>query len=332
MSYPTYLVHFNPNHDKLGRFTFKTTFISGSSKTTNPDSPYYRKELPKSVRNDIDGYMRTGDRILVGDAPGVDRQVQDYLKSKGYKNVEVYGPGKGDVRYSADKDWKTKTIDSGKYEPDSDEWRAEKDKVMSKLADRGLAIVLENGGAGATRDNIDRLVTQNKSVKVYELDSHGGITQVSAENSLKSKVKNYNKVVDSLTDEEYRLWSDGGNRADEKKFIKSYAKWQPNHKEAAVFVSKYGNVTLASLETNGNGDKEWNMGWATASDARGTGITQANVKEAISMVRQVSDLPISAIIEKQNIPSQRTAEKAGFKDAGLTRMNDGSVRKRYVYD
>ena len=328
----SYLIHYNPYHDKRGRFTFKTTFISGSSKTTNPDSLYYRKELPKSVKADIDGYMKSGDRILVGDAPGVDRQVQDYLKSKGYKNVEVYGPGKNGVRYSADKDWKTKTIDSGKYEPDSDEWRAEKDKYMSKLADRGLAIVLENGGAGATRDNIDRLVSQNKQVKVYELDSHGGTTQVSAENGIKSKVKNYRKVVDSLSDEEYRLFSDDGDREYERKFISKYAKWQPNHKNVAVFVSKYGNVTLASLETNGLGEKEWNMGWATASDARGTGVTQANVKEAIALVRSVSNLPISATIEKQNIPSQRTAEKAGFKDAGLTRMNDGSVRKRYVYN
>ena len=328
-----YLIHFNPNHDpKTGRFTFKTTFISGSSKTTNPDSPYYRKELPASVKADIDGYIRSGDKIIVGDAPGVDRQVQDYLKSKNYKNVEVYGPGKGDVRYSADEDWKTKTIDSGKYEPDSDEWRAEKDKYMSKIADRGLAIVLENGGAGATRDNVDRLISQNKDVKVYELDSHGGEKKVSAENSIKSKVKNYNKVIDSLTDEEYRLFSDGGDREDEKKFIKKYAKWQLDHQDVSVFISKYGNVTLASLETNGLGDDEWNIGWATNPTVRGMGITQENVKEAIDIIRSVSDVPISAIIEESNIPSQRTAEKAGFKDAGLTRMNDGSVRKRYVYD
>ena len=322
------LYHFNPNHDpKTGRFTFKTTFISGSSKTTNPDSPYYRKELPKSVKDDIDGYMKTGDRIIVGDAPGVDRQVQDYLKSKGYKNVEVYGPGKGNVRYSADKDWATKTIDSGKYELDTDEWRAEKDKYMSKIADRGLAIVLENGGAGATRDNVDRLISQNKDVKVYELDSNGGIKQVAAENSLRSKIKNYNKTIDSLTAEEYRLFSDGGDREEEKKFIKSYAKWQPEHSDSAVFVSKYGNVTMAALE-----DDVWNIGWATSPDARGTGITQSNVKEAIDLIRSVSDKPIYAMIEKQNIPSQRTAEKAGFEDLGLSKSNSGTMIKTYKYN
>lgn len=323
-----YLMHYNKNHDpKTGQFTFKTTFISGSSKTQNPDSPYYRKSLPKSIRNEIDGYMKSGDKIVIGDAPGIDRQVQDYLKSKGYKNVEVYGPGKGSVRYSADKDWSTKTIDSGTYKPDSDEWRAEKDEFMSKIADRGLAIVLENGGAGATRDNIDRLIDRNKEVKVYELDSHGGIKQVSAENSIKSKVKNYNKTIKSLSDEEFRLFSDGSDRDNEKQFIKDYSNWYKANQDAAVFISKYGNVTMASYFGN-----EWDIGWATNPNARGTGVTQSNVKEAISMIRKYSDLPITAIIEQDNVASQRTAEKAGFKDAGLTTLDDGSVRKKYVYN
>ena len=167
-----YLIHYNKNHDpKTGRFTY-TTFISGSSKTQNPESPYYRKELPKAIRTKIDSYMKSGDRIVIGDAPGVDRQVQDYLNSKNYKNVEVYGPGKR-VRYSANSKWKTKTVDSGKYKPDTDEWRAEKDIFMSNIADRGLAVVLENGGAGATRDNVQRLINNNKDVYVYELSTKG---------------------------------------------------------------------------------------------------------------------------------------------------------------
>lgn len=320
-----YLMHFNPNHDpKTGRFTF-TTFISGSSKTQNPDSPYYRKELPKEIRSKIDSYMDSGDKIIVGDAPGIDRQVQDYLNSKGYKNVEVYGPGK-EVRYSANSKWNTKAIESGKYAPDTDEWRAEKDKVMSKIADRGLAIVLENGGAGATRDNIDRLVSQNKDVSVFELDSKGGIKQVSAENSMRSKIKNYTKTINSLSDEEYKLFSDGGNRSTEKSFIKDYSKWQQAHQDASVFISKYGNVTLANLENN-----EWNIGWATDPKSRGTGVTQANVKEAISFIRENSDLPISAVIERGNIASQKTAEKAGFTESGSVRV-DGTLRKKYVYN
>ena len=150
---------------------------------------------------------------------------------------------------------------------------------------------------------------------------------------IKSKTKNYIKTIKSLSDEEFNLFSDGtGSKKEDIKFIKEYAKWQPDHEDTRVFVSKYGNVTMASLETNGLGDEEWNIGWATNPKNRGTGVTQANIKEAISLVRQYSDLPITATIEQNNIASQKTAEKAGFKDAGYTRMTDGSVRKRYVYD
>ena len=168
-----YLIHFNPYHDKLGRFDkAPTLFISGSSKTQTEGGPYYRKQLPKEVRKEINSAMKSGKTIIVGDAPGIDRQVQDYLNSKAYQNVEIYGPGKS-VRYSANSKWKTNPIDSGKYKPDTDEWRAEKDIIMSMTADEALAIVLENGGAGATRDNIRRMIDQNKDVKVYELSTAG---------------------------------------------------------------------------------------------------------------------------------------------------------------
>lgn len=149
-----------------------TVFVSGSSKTQDKNSGYYLRKLPKQVRKDLKSHMKNGDKIVVGDAPGVDRQVQNYLKKKHYKNVEVYGPGDDNkVRYSANKKWKQTTINSGKYKPDTDEWRAEKDKFMSKIADKGIAVVLENGGAGATRNNVKRMFDDNKDTKVYELSS-----------------------------------------------------------------------------------------------------------------------------------------------------------------
>lgn len=168
---PSFLIHYNHNHDpKTGRFSSSTLFVSGSSKTQSKDSGYYRKKLPKQVRKELDIAMDMKDRIVVGDAPGVDRQVQDYLKNKKYKNVEIFGPGK-QVRYSADPEWKTNAIDS-KHQEGSKEWLAEKDKVMSEMADRGLAVILDEGSK-ATRDNITRLLDKHKDVSVYELSKEG---------------------------------------------------------------------------------------------------------------------------------------------------------------
>ena len=147
-------------------------FVSGSSKTQFKDSGYYRKKLPRAVRKQLKSEMKAGSRIIVGDAPGVDRQTQDYLAKKKYDNVEVFGPGKNGVRYSANKNWKQTTVNVPGTKEMSSEWLAGKDFVMQSLATKGIAVVLDEG-AKATRKNVDRLVDQYKSVYVYELNKRG---------------------------------------------------------------------------------------------------------------------------------------------------------------
>ena len=171
-----YLMHHGVKGMKWGvrkdRNSGASVFISGSSKTQDKDSGYYRKRLPRPVRKEIKSMIRNGDRILVGDAPGIDRQVQDYVNKKRYSNVTVYGPGKK-VRYSANKNWKTKAIDAPEFEPMSPEWLRKKDIAMTNDSNRGLAVVLDKGGAKATRNNIDRLRKQGKDVSVFEISSSG---------------------------------------------------------------------------------------------------------------------------------------------------------------
>ena len=167
------------------RYSRDSVFISGSSKTQDKQSGYYRKQLPKDIRNEIDGYIKRGDKILVGDAPGIDRQVQNYLNKKGYSNVVVYGPGKS-VRYSANKKWKTKPVDAPEFEPMSPEWLRKKDIAMTNDSTKGLAVVLDKGGAGATRNNVKRLIEQNKSVKMYELSSED---------------RKYDRLIDDILEE-----------------------------------------------------------------------------------------------------------------------------------
>ena len=147
-------------------------FISGSSKTQDKASEYHRSRLPKVIRAEIDQAIQKGTKIVVGDAPGIDRQVQNYLKRQKYDNVEIYGPGQK-VRYSANKKWKTHPIDAPEFEVGSPEWLAKKDRLMAELATKGLAIVLDEGGSKATRKNVERLINAHKDVKVYELSKLG---------------------------------------------------------------------------------------------------------------------------------------------------------------
>ena len=176
-----YLMHYGVGHNGnppgrgSGRYPYgsgkngKTVFISGSSKTQSKESGYYRPRLPRPIQEKINDYMKNGYKIIVGDAPGIDRQVQNYLNKAGYQNVEVYGPGK-QVRYSANSKWKTNPIDDPDHEVGSKEWLAKKDVAMTNAASEGLAIVLDEG-AKATRKNVDRLREQGKNTYVYQLNS-----------------------------------------------------------------------------------------------------------------------------------------------------------------
>lgn len=145
-------------------------FVSGSSKT-QIEGPYQRKRLPPPIVQSLGQIMKAKAKIVVGDAPGIDRQVQDYLAKSGYANVEVYGPGKA-VRYNANSGWKTHPIDAPQFTPMSKEWLAAKDIEMARISTKGLAIVLDEG-AKATRKNVDRLIESNKNVQVYELSKNG---------------------------------------------------------------------------------------------------------------------------------------------------------------
>ena len=149
----------------------RSVFVSGSSKTETKDSPYYRKKLPKEIRKVLDKYMDEKVNFVVGDAPGIDRQVQNYLNSKHYENVDIYGPGT-EVRYNANSKWRTHPIDAPEYEPYSKEWLAKKDIEMERASTEGFAVILDEGSS-ATRKNIDRLVENNKDVKVYQLNADG---------------------------------------------------------------------------------------------------------------------------------------------------------------
>ena len=156
-----------------GKARYNSIFISGSSKTTDINSKYYRKELPKEVKNKIDEYIKRNNNIIVGDAPGIDTQVQDYLNNKKYGNVSVYTTSK-QPRYLANKKWQTNVINTYGLDPNSKEGLRMKDIAMTNAAKKGFAVILENGGARATRNNVQRLIDQNKNVKVFMLTANNG--------------------------------------------------------------------------------------------------------------------------------------------------------------
>lgn len=141
-------------------FVFGTTHIS---------------ELPEPIIHALDERMYDGDMLLVGDAPGTDTLVQDYLKLNDYRNVIVFytGTDEDKPRYLADSKWNTVSVipDDG-CEPGSREFYQSKDKVMADIATFGLAVPRVNGSKSTIR-NIRQMLDRGQVIIGYLVNKYG---------------------------------------------------------------------------------------------------------------------------------------------------------------
>lgn len=150
----------------------KKIFISGSISS---------KEIPDVVIKSVDNSREMNYTILIGDATGIDKSIQDMLKADNYKNVEIYHVGPT-PRNFADRAWINKRIlvdtdneklfKDGKY---TREAQMMKDKAMVDDADFGLVIWRDTsknrfGNVHVSKgslNNIYNLLMQEKYVGLF---------------------------------------------------------------------------------------------------------------------------------------------------------------------
>lgn len=168
----------------------KKVFISGTSKHSG--------ELPKEVKDQVNKYTDNKQEILIGDAPGIDTEVQKYLKDKGYKKVTVYTI-ENEPCFNADDgdlNWKVKKVSAPKSEVVDGYNKAQvaKDEAMTKDADEGFAVLLENGSK-ATRKNVDRMHESGKLVDQLQIGTEGQNKWVSKETESNSGLSPRTKKI-----------------------------------------------------------------------------------------------------------------------------------------
>lgn len=135
-----------------------TVFISGKVK--------FDEKIPKSVEKEIDSMIKKQANIIIGDAPGADTRVQDYLAKKKYEKVKVYSTDQ--IARNNVGNWDVEYIRGGN-DLDEKAWRAQKDIAMTKIATKGFAISSEDDRPdSATSLNIKRLTEQNSPVRMYD--------------------------------------------------------------------------------------------------------------------------------------------------------------------
>ena len=129
-------------------------FIGGSRKIS---------KLSSEVRQRLDEILAKHLPIVIGDAPGVDKSVQQYLHEKGYREVEVFCSGTR-CRNNVG-DWPTSQVPVRSSRRDFD-FYATKDIRMAQEASFGLMIW--DGESAGTLMNVWRLIKQNKSAVIFE--------------------------------------------------------------------------------------------------------------------------------------------------------------------
>ena len=132
-----------------------TVFIGGSRRASR---------LNAHVQRRLDTIIEREFPIIVGDANGADKAVQQYLHGRGYRNVEVFCSGET-CRNNVG-DWPTRNIPVTNRKRDAQFYSA-KDRAMAQEATIGL--MLWDGKSVGTLLNLFRLLKLNKEVSIYNV-------------------------------------------------------------------------------------------------------------------------------------------------------------------
>lgn len=129
-------------------------FIAGSRRLSR---------LSRDVRRRIDGIVEKGFTVVIGDANGVDKAVQEYLNGKRYENVTVFCM-EGRCRNNVG-NWPTRAVTAMDASRHDFAYYSTKDRAMVGEADYGL--MLWDGKSKGTLRSIADLVHEQKPVVVY---------------------------------------------------------------------------------------------------------------------------------------------------------------------
>lgn len=132
---------------------FLNVFIAG---------PRAIRSLNKKVKKRLDTIINNNFTVLVGDAAGIDKQIQSYCDALSYENVKVFAAN-GKARNNIGK-W---TVQNVTVPPNVKgfDFYATKDLEMAKQANYGFMIW--NGKSRGTYNNILNLIKLEKKVLVY---------------------------------------------------------------------------------------------------------------------------------------------------------------------
>ena len=126
----------------------------------------YDEPIAKPIQDEVDKIMSAKSKVIIGDAPGADTRLQQYLSDKDYRNVVVYTTD-GNARNNVG-NWVVQKIDGNRFQ-DERSIRRQKDIAMTKDSTRALAIMPEDDRPDSAMSlNIQRLQDSGKFSRIYD--------------------------------------------------------------------------------------------------------------------------------------------------------------------
>lgn len=122
----------------------------------------HMSHLNAQIMERLDNIIEKGFPVLIGDANGADKAVQQYFHSKHYENVEVFCVN--ELCRNNVGNWETRKIPSEMRNKNA-QFYSVKDRIMSQEATIGL--MMWDGKSIGTLLNVFRLIKLNKKVVVY---------------------------------------------------------------------------------------------------------------------------------------------------------------------
>lgn len=130
-------------------------FISGSISI---------KKLPAGVLASLKRIQENNMTVLVGDADGIDKKIQDYFKKNNYENICVYSIYSSPRNLSS-QTFQIKTINVKDDIRKERERQTFKDEAMT--IDSDYSLIIWDGKSKGSYKNIIRALELNKKIKIY---------------------------------------------------------------------------------------------------------------------------------------------------------------------
>ena len=146
--------------------------------------------IPGEIGERLIEWMESSSKFLVGDAPGIDKAFQNFLKSKKYRDVTVFSSA-DEIRNNLG-NWDVVKVESG-LKSKSSAVHAFKDRKMSQIADIGL-MIWDCNSAG-TLSNVIDLLSQGKNCYIW-VAPDSDLYQFDNQKSLEKWMNAYQDVRD----------------------------------------------------------------------------------------------------------------------------------------